>query len=224
MTALNFVLMPESVTLVSDTLCTAGPQMKPYIYSSKIHTVPHLNGAFTMTGQGMFALDCLKALMVQIIARDIVEADPDVPDIYQQTWQKHLDLCRAEGTDMTGAKASVYHFGWVPSEDRVVGFEYKVENEFASERIPDGCWMHPDTVPDIVIRHPDDLVRITKKQKKIDDALPPEKRAGIGGDFHRLHLTKEGVSIQRVFRAPEFDKVFREMVEASERATTRAGS
>jgi len=82
---------------------------------------------------------------------------------------------------MTNAKATVHHFGWVPSEGRIVGLEYKVENDFASKRIPDGAWLHPNTV-DIIIEHPDDLIHIIEKQKEIDDALPPEERAGIGGD------------------------------------------
>ena len=218
MTALNFVLHDEFLSLISDTLCTVGDQMRPCLYSSKVHAVPHLSGAFAMKGQGLFALDCLKALMTQIIARDVAEADPDVPGIYGDLWHRHLDLCSDQGTDMTGAKASVYHFGWVPSEGRIVGFEYKSEDGFTSTRVTNGCWLHPNTVSDITVRHPDDLIRITKKQKEIDDALPPEQRAGIGGDFHHLYLTKEVTSIQPVFRASDFDRVFEEMVEFSEEA------
>ena len=224
MTALNFCLLPESLDLVTDTLCTAGAQNKPYIYNTKVHALPHLHGALAMKGQGLFALECLKVLNSQIIARDVVEADPDIPKIYRETWQRHLDFCKSRGEDMEDAKASIYHFGWVPSEGRVVGFEYRAVKGFASERVTDGCWLHPSTVTGIVIRHPDDLVRITKKQKKIDDALPPEKRAGIGGDFHRLFLTKDNISIQRVFRSGDFDKVFQEMVDFGKIAPSKQPS
>ncbi len=215
MTALNFVLSPDYLSLVTDTLCTVGPENKPCFYSSKVHAVPHLHCAFTMTGQGLFALECLKALMVRIIARDVLEADEDIPELYKELWQEHLEKCETEGTDMSNAKATVYHFGWVRSKGRVIGFEYKAENGFASERIGDGCWMHPNTVPNITVRELADLVRITKKQKKIDDALPPEQRAGIGGDFHHLYLDKNGIGIERVFRSSDFDKVFNEMVASS---------
>lgn len=214
MTAQNFVLDPEFLSLITDTLVTVGSQKKPYLYFSKIQVLPHLNGAFTSTGQGLFGLECYKALMVQILARDIIEADSDVPEIYRELWQQHIDLCASRGDDLTDAKATVYHFGWVPSENRIVGLEYKVGNDFASTRIPDGCWLLPDTVSEITVRNPDDLLRITQKQKEIDDALPVEQRAGIGGDFHHLYLSREGVNIKHVFRAGDFDEVFREMEEA----------
>ncbi len=222
MTALNFVLRRDFLSLISDTLCTIGPQNTPCFYTSKVHALPHLNGAFAMMGQGVFALNCLKALMTKIIARDVDEADPDIPELYRELWQRHVEVCSDQGLNMMGAKATVCHFGWVPSEGRVVGIEYKAENEFMSARIPDGCWLHPDTVPGITVRNLEDLVRITKKQKKIDDALPPEKRAGIGGDFHHLYLTKDGIGIERVYRSRDFDKVFREMVEFSEKSTPTA--
>ena len=210
MTALNFVLYPEHLSLVTDTLMTVGPQKKPYLYSSKIQVLLHLNGLITVTGQGQFGLECYKALMIQILARDIIEADPDVPKMYRELWQKHIDLCTSHGDDMTDAKATVYHFGWVPSEGRIVGLKYKVGNDFKSTRIPDGAWLHPNTV-DIVIEHPDDLIHITEKQKQIDDALPSEERAGIGGDFHQVQLTQEGISIRQVFRSSDFDEVFSDM-------------
>jgi len=86
MTALNFVLHPEFLSLVTDTLLTVGPQKKPYSYSSKIQVLPHLNGLIAVTGQGLFGLECYKALMLNILARDIIEADPDVPKIYRELW------------------------------------------------------------------------------------------------------------------------------------------
>jgi hypothetical protein len=213
MTALNYVLDSEFLWLVTDTLCTATPKNRPYIYSTKVHAIPHLSGILAMTGQGLFALECLKALMVRLIARDVMDADPDVPEIYRELWEKHLQLISKERTHATNVKTTIYHFGWVQSENRIVGLEYKAENNFVSERIPDGCWMHPNTVPDITVRQPHDLIRITMKQKTIDDALPSENRAGIGEDFHFVALTKDRITIQRVFRSDDFDKVYNEMVE-----------
>ena len=93
MTAQNFVLHPEFLSLITDTLVTVGSQKKPYLYISKIQVLPHLNGVFTSTGQGLFGLECYKALLVQVLARDIIEADPDVPEIYRELWQQHIDLC-----------------------------------------------------------------------------------------------------------------------------------
>ncbi len=121
MTAQNFVLHPEFLSLITDTLVTVGSQKKPYLYISKIQVLPHLNGLITVTGQGQFGLECYKALMLQILARDIIEADPDVSKMYRKLWQQHIDLCTSHGDDMTDAKATVYHFGWVPSEGRVRG-------------------------------------------------------------------------------------------------------
>ena len=80
--------------------------------------------------------------------------------------------------------------------------------------------MHPNTVPNITVRHPDDLIRITKKQKKIDDEQPLAKRAGIGGDFHHLYLSKDGIGIERVFRSNDFDKVFQQMVDYGKATNT----
>lgn len=212
MTAFNFILRPEFVTIVADTLNCFGPENRPYIYNSKLHVVPHLHAAVGGKGQGLFLLECHKALMVRIIARDIVDADSDVPDVYQQLWLEHQELCKREGHEMTNAKATMYHFGWVPSKNRVVGFEYKSGDDFASERLPDGCWLHPYRDPKIIVREPEDLVRVTLKQKEIDDRKPPEKRAGIGGDLHLLHLTKEGMAVQIRHRASDYETLFEQMV------------
>ena len=216
MTALNFVLLPENLTLVTDTLCTAGPTRAPYIYSSKIHVAPHLHGALAMKGDGMFALKCYIALLTRLIAKDMIDVDKDIAPIYRQVWEEHCDVCRASGVGEAALHATIYHFGWCQGEGRMVAFEYSTANDFRSERIKDGAWLHPNTVADIVVTHPDDLLRITRRQKKIDDALPQEKRAGIGGDFHRLFISSDGIGIQRVYRSSDFDKIYKQMENFSE--------
>lgn len=216
MTAFNFLLQPDFITIVSDTLNCVGPQNRPYLYNSKLHVVPHLHAIVGGTGQGLFHLECHKALMMRLIVRDIVDADPDVPELFRELWQNHCELCSRNGEDISKAKATMYHFGWVETEKRMVAFEYKSGSNFRSERIADGCWLHPNTVTEIIVRQPVDLVQITLKQKEIDDALPTEKRAGIGGDIHLIQMTKDAIVVQPAHRCSDFDDVYRQMVEYSE--------
>lgn len=185
--------------------------------------MPHLSGVFAMKGQALFGLECLKTLMSRIVARDVVDADSDVPQLYHDLWEQHLRRCEGQGTDMQNARATIYHFGWVQAESRIVGFGYSAADGFVSQRISDGAWLHPNTV-DIKIQHPDDFLKITKKQKRIDDELPPGERAGIGGDFHQVYLTKQGTELRKVYRCPDFDEVYRQMCSDAEQSAVPVAS
>jgi hypothetical protein len=211
-TALNFVLGPDSLDLVTDTLCTSGAGKNPFIYTSKAFAVPHLHAAFAATGEAGASANCLQALLIGSIARDISEADPDVPHLYKEAWQQRVLGLRSNGVDTTNLHTTIYHFGWVEADRRIVGYRYKAEDNFVSTRIEDGLFTHPAIQNAVVRNRPGDLFGLIKLQKTLDDRRPREKRAGIGGDFHHLHLTEQGVTIRRVFRSGDFDRLFEEMV------------
>ena len=192
MTAFNFLISPDMATVVTDTLNTVGPEQRPYLFSTKVHVLTHLHAVMGGKGRGLFLEECYRKISLGFIARDVADVDNMVSEVYRRLWVEQL--ANEEGDDEPNPlppSATVYHIGWVESERRMVGFEYSSADNFESHRIEDGAWLHPNTV-DIMIRDPSDFVKITIKQKEIDDKLPAGKRAGIGGDIYMYHPCLSG--------------------------------
>lgn len=211
MTAFNFVVCPDMATLVTDTLNTTGPEQRPYLFSTKVHVLSHLHAIMGGRGRGLFLEECYRQISIGLIARDVADLDKMIPDIYRKLWNEQLS--REQEDDEPNAlppSATVCHIGWVESEKRVVGFEYKSTDGFESHRIEDGAWLHPNTV-DILIQDPKDLVEITMRQKIIDDLVPTGKRAGIGGDIYLYHITSESIIVQKAHRFDDYEQQYSAM-------------
>lgn len=211
MTAFNFVLHRDFATIVTDSLNTAVPEQRPYQFSSKVHVLANLHAVMGGRGRGLFLDECYRQLSLGLIARDVADADNLVPELYRRLWAEQL--AKEEGDDEPSPlppSATVCHIGWVEKERRIVGFEYSSADNFESDRIKDGAWLHPGTV-DILITDPSDLVKITIMQKEIDDKLPVGERAGIGGDIYLYQLTHEGIVAQKAHRFEDYDQQFSEM-------------
>ena len=215
MTAFNFVIFGDMATVATDTLNTAGPEQRPYLFSTKIHILTHLHAVLGGKGRGLFLEDCYRVMSIGLIARDIADANEMVPDMYRELWAEQL--AREDGDtnpDAQPPSATVYHIGWVEAEGRMAAFEYSSADNFNGTRLKDGAWLHPNTV-DELIQDPFDLVKITIMQKEIDDKLPNGKRAGIGGDIYLYQLTPDAIIAQRAHRCGDYDKQYREMEEYS---------
>jgi hypothetical protein len=108
----------------------------------------------------------------------------------------------------------VYHFGWSQLEKCFMGFVYRSERNFQSERLRYGTGIKPHFEhTDWVDNDKIDFVKIIKRQRLLDRQRPPDKQVGIGGDIYMLHMSQNGTSITQLHRFEDYDDEYIQMMK-----------
>lgn len=194
MTILNFALSEDSLFVMSDTLVSRRDGQAAF-FTSKIHTLPHWDGVICGTGSLAFTLAWVEHALGGILAQDIVHVDSFATESLIELKLGHWLEFEEDRT------TTIYHFGYSHEESRFVGFAYRSANDFVSERLGYGLGIKPPVqLPEQQSwSWPDDFIKIAKDQRVQDDALPSEKRVGVGG-----HITSYMMDVER---APSGDRV-----------------
>jgi hypothetical protein len=209
-TALMFVLSPDSVVIGTDTLAVLPTDKSPHKYASKVFMLPHLGAVICGTGVFQLPLDWYMDIQSSVLARDMDFMNEIAPERLRSIWSR----IGADGT------STVYHFGYSPHDGAYVGYAFRSTNDFARERLEYGIGIKPALDELIMVaremaEEPDIhamVVSLIESARALDDDLPVDDRVGIGGEIHLLTLTA-GRQIGWVVRPwPDFESLYEQML------------
>src|SRR5690606_14941893 len=173
MTALNFAITDDGVFLATDSLVTH--EGEPERFTTKVLTVPHLDGLICATGSIVLFHRWALEVLGTASSGQMSYLDLDTPESLMSIWAGMSEEERC-GT------GTIYHFGYDPDEDRFEGFAYRSSNDFESERLEQNVYIKPPFAgQSSLIGFPDDFVEACRRQKIEQDKLPADKRVHIGG-------------------------------------------
>lgn len=211
MTALLYHLDPERVCVAMDT-CTldiedSGDRV-PGPFCTKVCLLPHLHTVVCGTGIRSLIYYWNAFLQQNAVARDIVELD----NIARAKLPELARECRVTEQHTS----TIYHFGYWPTEERMVGIAYRSTNGFDGDELQYGLGIKPPDGLDLeqALKTCEDqglpagFIEVMKLQKVYDDARPSKERLGIGGEVQYLVMDKEGCSLRTCHRFDDYDGHF----------------
>lgn len=222
MTALNYILTKDAIMVSMDTLTTGidiTRKNKDKInvnFTTKMYILPHFNTVICGIGSAEIKKDWYNYASKNIISRDIEYLNELITE-------KLLEFDEKYNFEHN---TSIYQFGYNEGMNEFVGFIYSKENKYESQKlnILEGDVCKIDIIPmispnaydeiinttklDIVEGYEKFFIDIMKEQKREDDLKTLPNRAGIGGDIHLLHMTKDFYSYKRIYRFDDYDEVY----------------
>lgn len=186
MTILNYAIAERWVCLVMDTVVSDPEDMGPIGFTTKMHPVPHLRGVICGTGIMQFVTEWSLVAMTSMLVRDVKQ-------LGEHTQQQLILLFAKYAKEAPHVTSTIYHFGFVESEQRFVGYAFRSTTGFTPERLPDECTaFKPSNIDpeDFDLKMlPADFLQVAEQQKAADDAALPSGRVGIGGHLVSCVLT-----------------------------------
>src|SRR5690242_12026354 len=146
MSALNFILHPEAVFILTDSLALDGDPKRspePFAFWTKIFPLPHLNAAIAGTGVAQVILDWFLDIQSQVVTDNILFLDRIAPIRLQEIAARYPSVM----------STTVYHFGLDVENGAFRGFAYRGTNNFQSEELPHSFAMKPP-LPEFLARFP----------------------------------------------------------------------
>jgi len=184
MTVLNFLLTDEAVYLLTDTVLSDPDDLSPITFTTKIHTLPHLQAVICGTGYAQLIAEWVAVVNLSLPARDVVHLDRLAPAKLRGLFARHASEDATGGREIT---TTLYHFGFDERASRFVAFAYRSADDFRSEALPQGFGFKPAPEWDFdsrkITRLPEHFIGIAGKQKAQDEATDPAKRVVVGGQL-----------------------------------------
>ena len=199
MTALTFAIQPDQLCVAMDTLVVDAENKKPLALQRKFMVSHTMN--LVVAGTGLASL--INAWLVR------VEEMQDVQDIDGLNTVAPTELRelapRCFGFDQI--TATLYHFGYSRNEAKYVGYAYRSEKSFQSDRIPEGLGLKPviPVTPTDDIQFPDFLVKIMLEQQRQDSLLPVSEQVGIGGEIEFVVMAEGSIRLATVHRFASYE-------------------
>jgi len=217
MTALNFILTPDAVYLVMDTLAIHGASHEPRCFVTKMYPMPHLDGIICGTGFQQPISEWCRVVQQDLVVADMVELDQHAPALLDAIFSRHVREYGAHDLTVT-----LYHFGYSVAAGRFVGYAYRSEHDFASEMFAARCVAVKPEIPSVpeIKTVPDDLIAVVELQREYDNGRPIDQRLGIGGDIQFFGMVKNldsedghpiRMTIQRCHRFSDYEDLLMEM-------------
>lgn len=212
MSLLDFILEPEQITILADTLAISAENKTDFFFMTKIFPLPHLRGVLCGTGCVAFIFDWLYFIETGMRAQDFDFINNNCSPILIDLWKKY-----ESGPKMT---ATIYHFAFSPSANRMKGYAFRSTNKFVKDEIQDGFGYKPEGAQalnylrEYAKAHDGkiDMVEIAKYQKQLDDELPLQERVGIGGVIHFCFLDDRFQTIWQCFKFDDYERLFKGML------------
>lgn len=207
MSSLIFYTDPQQVLVATDTLA-ASPDGSPLLFTSKAHYLPHIRTIIAGTGLGGFSVQWALTANSRMMVRGIENLDFHTANGLRTLWAEH-----EEQYVLAGMTTTVYQFGLSEDSGEMVGFAYRSQNNFISERLEYGIGVKPEcSIPEgNLLEH---IETMMNEQREIQSTVPASERVYIGGEAVALHLTKDGCRMWRLFEFPDFranqNAIFRE--------------
>jgi hypothetical protein len=194
MTALVFALQPDQICIAMDTLAVGANDRKPLSFQRKFVSVPESELVVAGTGHSGFINGWFQHVQANLQGATIDDLNAEAPSIFRAS------VC-AEG-GLSGLTATIYHFGYSGRECRYVGYAYRSEHSFRSDRLQDALGYTPvvPVTPNDDIRFPDFLIEIVLEQQRRDHLLPITERVGIGGEIDFVVMSDRAIHVETVHR------------------------
>lgn len=112
----------------------------------------------------------------------------------------------AEG-GLSGLTVTIYHFGYSTREQRYVGYAYRSEHGFRSDRLQYALGYKPvvPITPSDDIHFPDFLIDIILEQQRQDCLQPISERVGIGGEIEFVFMSERTIHVETVYRFSSYE-------------------
>ena len=200
MSSLIFHLDTEQVLVASDTIATSSDG-EPFLFTTKVFIVPHLQMLMAGTGSGGFLGKWFIHVNDRMIVSDVEIVDYPAPRILAELWKSH----KIEFSIPDNATTTVYHFGFSEEDGLIHSYAYRSENDFQSERLPQsGLAVKPECqIPD-GYQLPDDIKKMMLEQRTIQATQPKGNKVYIGGEILVHHLSGSGFQVYVLDRFEDF--------------------
>jgi len=199
MTALVFTLEPDQVCIAMDTLVIDAQDRMPLSFQRKFLSVPQANLIIAGTGHAGCINGWFGHYQTQFRGASIDKLDQIVPDIFNAS-------VTAEG-DLNGKTTTIYHFGYSTFDRCFVGYAYRSERQFRSDRLPYGLGVKP-VIPIAStddIQFPESFIRIIEAQQRQDNHLQLCERVGIGGEIEAVVMALGSIRLSTVHRFSSYE-------------------
>lgn len=183
-----------------DTLAIGADDRLPLSFQRKFLPVPERDLLIAGTGHAGFINAWFEHYQSHHRDEAIDKLDSSVPLIFRSSVE-------AEG-GLSGQTVTIYHFGYSSAERRYVGYAYRSERDFHSERLPDGLGFKPviQIAATDDIRFPEFLVNIAIEQQHHDNRMPLEERVGIGGEIEFVVMSDRTIQVETVYRFSSYER------------------
>ncbi|MEK4451267.1 hypothetical protein [Paenibacillus sp. FSL L8-0506] len=204
MTALNFVFSEQVIFIAMDTLSTSSNDRTPYKFASKIFPLPHLRGVMCGTGNIDLILDWYRTIQKNIVAQNIDYFAENSSDILLKLNENYPEY----------ATTTIYQFGYSESVGKFRGFVFRSTNDFKQEELNYCIAQKPQVnfnFDNFEENIDENLVDLMMLQKLEDDQKLD--KVGIGGEIHRMILTKHASRIDIIHRFSDFELQYEQMLK-----------
>ena len=212
-TALNAVVRPDLITVVTDTLAVDLHARTPTKFSSKVLLLPHLQGVVCGTGSFNLLMDWFRIVEQQIVARDLPHAGRYAPPLLRQLASALVSTHKTPDAGM----GVVYHFGVCSRTNSCRAFGFDSERAFEPREYTDCLILRPafDSLPppptgDEDARHW--FIRMVDAQRALAVGNETTRTYGIGGELHLTTIGKHGLSVQTIHRFDDYESDYAAML------------
>jgi hypothetical protein len=209
MTALNWILEKEKVSIATDTFSMT-TQKTPFKYTNKIFPIPHLKMILCGTGNSNLIIDYFREILLKVVAREMQYVNTIAQTLLQE-------LNKDTPKDLT---STIYHFGYNEVLKCIEGFAFRSKNNFMVEKLEYGIGNKPALVREFTEElyystDNDDnfFTLLINEQKRLDDLLPNEERVGIGGEIQRIVFDGNNYIQSTIFRFDDYLDKYKTMLK-----------
>ena len=208
MSLLIFTLSPTCANVFTDTLAY-GETNEPQNYVSKVTILPHLHMVMALTGVAQVGHRWAARLQSRMRLLDIDMCDQHAPGALRES---EAEVKAEDGPlPMT---STAYHFGRSRESGEIVGYVYRSERDFTSERLQSGVVAAKPPPLDgnfgpLMSR--DDYIELAMRIRSEQERRPAAERLGIGGDLILTAVTPEQIIVETAARFPDFDVQWEQM-------------
>ncbi len=182
-----------------DTLVIGAEDRMPLSFQRKFLSVPESDLVVAGAGHAGFINGWFQHLQANLRGATTDDLDAEVPSIFRAS-------INAEG-GLSGLTATIYHFGYSAREQRYVGYAYRSEHDFRSDRLQYALGYKPvvSITPNDDIRFPAFLIDIILEQQRQDRLQPISERVGIGGEIEFVVMSERSIHIETVHRFSSYE-------------------
>jgi hypothetical protein len=197
----------NEVLVATDTLAVF-PDGRPFKYTTKAYSIPHLRMIIAATG----SLGVLGRWLIQINDWLPVKG---IDDLNNQApgYLAHIWTGLKEELSIKDGATTVYHFGFSEQTDVIHLFAYRSVHAFQSEALSYGVGTKPQSVVPEDANYPEVFRTIMDNQRAAENSKPKEQRVYIGGEIQIHHLSRVGCAIYTLDRFEDYDRDEKAMYE-----------
>jgi hypothetical protein len=206
MSSLIFSFDKDQAFIAVDTLAT-NSEGKPFMFTNKAFTLPHLRMLICGTGLGGFLGKWFIFINDNMIIKGIDNLDHHAPKMLRDLWRNFLS--EKDGSYI--GTTTIYHFGFSENTNSLKSYVYRLANDFESEFLQKGIGVKPECSVRQDCEFLRDIPSMMQEQRLIQSKKPLSERVFIGGEIMIYHLERSGICINSLGKFDDFDKTQKEI-------------